>query len=409
MNRDARTLSLYAALGCLGYVLAGLGAILPELRIQHDLPRSEAALYPSGFAAGLIMVGVVGGRIARRLGRSALPAAAAALSVGTGMVALGGDRLVTGIGAIVLGLGGAGLIYLVPATLRVLHGDSAPVPIGEANATASAGSVLAPVLIGASIGIGAGWQAAFVAAPVAATVAIVPPMLRAGSRAPLAQQRQTADVKPSGRAPRQFWWWWLTIVIAVGIEFCILLWAADFLRTQTTMAASTATAGLVGFVLGMAIGRAVIGTALRLFAGDARRLLVVESLIAAAGSALFWAVPAPAAALGGLALSGLGVALLYPVALAEALATWPAEPARAASRCALASGLAIGAAPLLLGTLADQVGLRTAFLLAHVLITLLLIRLALHARHDKARLNPVAATGSVGRSTRRTHRPRWRR
>ncbi|HEX6234443.1 MAG TPA: MFS transporter [Jiangellaceae bacterium] len=397
MIRDTRTLALYAALGCLGYVLTGLGAILPELRIQYDLPRTEAALYPSGFAAGLIVVGVVGDRIARRFGRGALPAAAVALAVGTGMLALGGDRFVAGAGAIVLGLGGAGLVLLVPATLRVLHGDNAPVPIGEANATASAASVLAPLLIGAAIGTRAGWQAAFFAVPLAGTVVVVAVLLWAGGHTPLVARDQAANAEPSGRAPREFWWWWITIIFSVGVEFCILFWAADFLRTQKALAAGAATAALVGFVLGMAIGRATTGPVLRLFAADTGRLLAAELLLAAAGFALFWAAPIPAVAFGGLMLSGLGVALLYPVALAEALAAWPAEPARAASRCALASGLAIGAAPLLLGTLADQIGLRTAVLLTPTLIILLLTRVIRRAWDGR---RATAATVPAGRSGR---------
>jgi len=53
-------------------VPTGLGAILPELRAERDLPRGEAALYPSGFALGLVVVGPVGpawcGGAARRRG-----------------------------------------------------------------------------------------------------------------------------------------------------------------------------------------------------------------------------------------------------------------------------------------------------------------------------------------------------
>jgi hypothetical protein len=44
--------------------------------------------------------------------------------------------------------------------------------------------------------------------------------------------------------------------------------------------------------------------------------------------------------------------------LSEALAVWPGQLDRAAARCALASAVGVGGAPLLLGTLADTLGLR---------------------------------------------------
>jgi hypothetical protein len=86
--------------------------------------------------------------------------------------------------------------------------------------------------------------------------------------------------------------------------------------------------------------------------------------VAVVGFALLWTVSDPAAATAGLFLAGVGIALLYPVTLAEALAAWSANPAR----CALASGIAIGAAPLLLGALADLAGLRAALLLVPTLL-----------------------------------------
>jgi predicted MFS family arabinose efflux permease len=51
-------------------------------------------------------------------------------------------------------------------------------------------------------------------------------------------------------------------------------------------------------------------------------------------------------------------------------------PTRAAGRCTLASGLAVGSSPVFLGALADAVGLRTAVLLTPALLALLLVTLA---------------------------------
>jgi fucose permease len=166
---------------------------------------------------------------------------------------------------------------------------------------------------------------------------------------------------------------WLDVLLVVSVEFCLVFWAADYLHSQRGVPSDAAATGAALFLLGMAAGRAAALPLTRLLPVPAR-LLAAAALLAGAGFALLWTVDRAPAAAAGLLLAGLGVALLYPVALAEAMAAWPGDPDRAAARCALASGLAIGAAPLLLGALADAVGLRAAFLLTPLLLLAVVVR-----------------------------------
>jgi hypothetical protein len=62
-------------------------------------------------------------------------------------------------------------------------------------------------------------------------------------------------------------------------------------------------------------------------------------------------------------VGGLGLDVLYPLAAAIALATAPRQPAAAAARLVLASGLAILVAPFVLGVAAELTGVATAWLL----------------------------------------------
>ncbi|XRQ05572.1 MFS transporter [Actinomadura welshii] len=431
LRRTSSTFGLYLTFGCLGYLLTALGAILPELREERGLPRAEVALYPSAFALGLVVVGIVGDRLADRLGRLALPSALVALVGGAAIIAAGGGRLGTGIGALVLGLGGAGLVQLIPAGLRALHGGDGAVPIGEANAVASTASVLSPVLIGASLAHGLGWRLAFAVPPLVLAAVLlltrraVAPQVREGAApqvredaapqvrkgaAPAAgggaapevrggaapevrkgaapevrgdaapQVREGAasavreDAAPvaGDRAPRAFLSRWADLVLAVGVEFCMVFWAADFLRSAKHLGSGAATTLSAAFLLGMAVGRMASGPVVRA-AGRPDRLLAAAAGLGIAGFAVLWAAPAPLA-VAGLLVVGLGVALLYPVILARALAAWPSQPVRAAARCALASGVAIGVAPLALGTLADLTTLRAAVFVAPALLLALLLR-----------------------------------
>jgi fucose permease len=106
----------------------------------------------------------------------------------------------------------------------------------------------------------------------------------------------------------------------------------------------------------------------------ARPLMLVCAAVAAAGFAVFWSAPSLPVAGAGLAVTGLGVALLYPTTVSRTVAAWPHAPDRAAARAALASGVAIGGAPFVLAHLADLTGLRTAYLVVPLLLAALVVR-----------------------------------
>jgi fucose permease len=62
-----------------------------------------------------------------------------------------------------------------------------------------------------------------------------------------------------------------------------------------------------------------------------------------------------------LFVTGLGVASLYPLILSLAMGTAPNNTVQASARATLASGAAILTLPLVLGRLADAVGIRSAY------------------------------------------------
>ena len=93
----------------------------------------------------------------------------------------------------------------------------------------------------------------------------------------------------------------------------------------------------------------------------------------------------------GLLVTGMGIALLYPVTVSRVVAAWPDRPDAASARAALASGLAIGGAPLLLATMAEFVGLRAAYLLVPALLGMLLWRAGLRQPDRRARPQAAAA------------------
>lgn len=365
LQRDTATWTLYASLGVLGFLLNGLGAVLAPLQTDLGVDRADVAFYPSLFAAGLIAVGLLGDSLTRSLGRRrVLRAALAALAAGALLLAVPW-RPLTLVGAALLGAGGALMVQVVPAALQGMHGGRAPAALGEANAVSSSASVVAPLAVAAGIAVGAGWKSGYLLAVPVALVLLV------GVRTIAPQGAQTLDTAAgAGLEPGPMLGRWVDVLLAVSVEFCLVFWASDALIEWHGAGSAVGPAVAALFLLGMAIARSA---AAPLTVGrHPLVVLVAASLTTAAGFFVFWAAPwLPLAGIG-LLTAGLGLALLYPVTLARVVAAWPHAPERAAARGALASGLAIGVAPLVLARLADAVGLRAAYLIVPALLAVLL-------------------------------------
>jgi MFS family permease len=354
----------------MAFLLNGLGAVLPPLQRELRVSRGEVAFYPSLFAAGLVVVGLVGGPLVTRLGRvAALRLAIAGLLLG-GLLLAAPVRVVTLLGALLLGLAAALLIQLVPAVLAGYQPHASTARIGEANALASAASVVAPLAVSGALVLGVGWRAGYLAVPLLALAAIALPAWRLV----LPEASHTVGASQTGTQAAMLGRW-VDLVVAVSVEFCFVFWAASAFIAWDHASLSQAPALASLFLVGMATARALSARIIRRISSP-RILMLVCAGVAAAGFGLFWAAPTLVLASAGLLLAGLGVALLYPTTVSRVVAAWPQAPDKAAARAALGSGLAIGGAPFLLAQLSDGIGLRSAFLIVPALLLVLGIRVA---------------------------------
>jgi predicted MFS family arabinose efflux permease len=365
-SRTTTTWLLYIVMGCLGFLLNGLGAILQPLERGLGVSPTWVSFYPALFAVGLLLVGLIGAPLTTLLGRDlALRCAMALFGAGAIAICLP-QREISIIGAAVAGAGGALLIQIVPTALAAAHPDAAPIAIGESNALSSMASVAAPLAVAGGLATGIGWQFGYLLPIPFLLAAIV--LLRLPRRTGPAGTTTLAQDPRGGFLGR-----WFDVLLAVSVEFCMVFWSAVALQTWTGVDQSTGIALSATFLVGMAVGRTVSSPVLRYLRTD-RSALIVACTTALLGFALFWSGAAPALAVTGLLVTGLGIALLYPITVARAIASRPASPDRAAARCALASGLAIGGAPLLLAQLARHLELHIAYLLAPALLLVILLR-----------------------------------
>jgi len=361
--RDRTTWILYASLAIYGYVLYGLGPALDALRGELDVSRGAIGLAGSAFALGAVLTALGAPPVLARVGHGTiLRAGLLGLGAGTVMLVVAGP-LATVIGAaFVMGIAGTSALVVVPLVVEARQPEARAAALSEANVGAAAAGVLAPVAVGAAILLGAGWPAG--ALLVLAAIAAVILVGRAGDF----DGPPAPDTRPeaAGRLPRGFWRWWSVIVLVVGVEFCIAFWATDFLREEAGVGRGAASAALGLFVGGMATGRFVGGRLA--VARDPRRLLIGALALTAAGFALFWSTGTAVASLAGLAVTGLGVAMLFPLSLSFAMASAPGLSEKASARASLAGGVAVLVAPYALATLADLIGVRPGFLIVPALL-----------------------------------------
>ncbi len=355
-RRDRLTWLAYGMLGLYNYLLSGLGPLMASLRDELSLSYTVTSLHFSAFAAGMILAGLIGDRLVARWGRRAIFwTGAAGLLAGAVSLALVRDPLLTIASVFLMGSVGSLALVLIPAILSDRHGPRRAIAIVEANILSAATGALAALTIGAGEQTPFGWRGALLLSLIVPLVLIVrfrsvpipaPALPASGSRVFAA------------RLPAAYWAYWVTIVLAVGVEFCLIFWGADFLVAaglSTAAAATTVSLFLWGMVAGRLTGRQI---ALRF---TPEQLLPMTLMLALAGFLLYWLAPVAALTVIGLFVAGFGVANLFPLTSAMALAAAPGHSTQAAARLSFASGLAILAAPLLLGALADAIGIRVAY------------------------------------------------
>jgi MFS family permease len=368
LSRGSATWLLYAVLSCLSFLLNGLGAILVPLQKDLHVDRNEVAFYPTLFAVGLLIVGVVGGKVVGRIGRPV------ALRLSIGAMIIGGLLLATStheltlVGALLLGIGGAMLIQLIPALLMALHPHAPAAAVGEANGLASGASVLAPLAVAGALAAGLGWRAGYLVAPLLMLLLVLVPTWRIPLPAAAVPAHDAPPVEDKGLFGP-----WIEVLFSVSVEFCMVFWAASAVTEWHHASEGLAPAVAALFLVGMAVGR-ILAVPITRRMPSARLLMLVCIAVAGAGFLTFWSAPVLPLAAVGLAIAGLGVALLYPTTVSRTIAAWPHAPDRAAARAALASGVAIGGAPFVLARLADLTGLRAAYLIVPVLLVALAVR-----------------------------------
>jgi fucose permease len=386
-HRDRFTWLAYLLLAFYGYFLNILGPVTPFLKEELRLSYTVSSLHFTAFAVGILVVGLGGHHLIRRAGRwRSLWIGTAGMSLGALLLLAGRSPVMTIGAAFFMGLVGSLILAAVPSALSDRHGELRAVALSEANVVASLVSATAPLMVGWFVRLTGDWR-------LALGIAAFTPLLMYGAFWKASPPLVDADQEVRGRArrplPGLYLVFWLALVLVVAVEFCMIFWSADYLEHGLGLPKVEAAQAVSLFLAGMILGRLAGSRLVQRF--STHKLITAALLLASAGFLLYWSAGSVLLGVSGLFLTGLGVASLYPLTLSLAIGAAPDYMDQASARATLASGVAILALPLVLGRLADAVGIRLAYGVVSLLLASAFLIVQLTARFYPAR-HPVAET-----------------
>ncbi|MBI0294387.1 MFS transporter [Streptomyces sp. PRKS01-29] len=353
-----------------GFVFAGWVARIPAIKDQTSASEGALGLALLGVSAGGTATMMATGRLCRRFGNHPTTVAAGVLLAGSvalpplthSALALGLVLLVfgTGFGALNVAMNSAAVDLIAALRRPVMPGFHAAFSLGG-MAGAGLGGLIADQLSPARHLALLAVFGLVLAAAAGRTLISLPVPTRRDGAGPAAGSGQAADPESPPGAQRPGRARWLVAVFGL-IALCTAYgegamadWAALHLHQDLDASAGLAAAGYSVFALMMAVGR-LSGTALLERLGQTRTL-IAGGATAAAGMLLGSLAPTIWLALLGFAVTGLGLANLFPVAIARAGALTGPGGVAAASTLGY-GGMLLG--PPTIGFLADWYSLPVA-------------------------------------------------
>ncbi|MET7683889.1 MFS transporter [Streptomyces sp. NPDC005423] len=343
-----------------GFLFAGWIVRIPAIKQRTGASAGTLGLALLGVSAGAVLTMMVTGRLCHRYGSHRVTVGCAVLlSLSIALPPLTHSALALGATLVVLGVGYGGLNVAF---------NSAAVDLVAALRRPIMPSFHAAFSLGGMIGAGLGGLVAGAVSPTRHLLGLTVTGLLVTAVAGRALLRieppVPADAPRPGKGTRRRLpppTRWLVVVFGL-IALCTAYgegamadWGALHLQQDLGARPGLAAAGYSCFALAMTIGRAS-GTALLERLGQTRTL-VAGGATAAAGTLLGALAPSVWAVLAGFAITGLGLANLFPVAVERAGAL--AGP----SGVAIASTLGYGGmllGPPAIGFMADWFSLPTA-------------------------------------------------
>ena len=372
----------YAQAACFGWIIFGSGPALNFLRDDLNLSRALTSAHTLGMSLGGIIAGLIAPSLINKYGRGLLLRwASVVLAFGIALFCLGHSVPVTLLGVTVSFLGGVTIVQSTAAFLSHHHKHLAPAAISELHGVAAGVGLLSPVVIGICVTLGFGWR---IGLAVSVGAIVVVEIIRGKNLSTYGRAYEPLESEShhdvAGALPRLFWWACIAMICTSGVEYAVLLWSSDYLRTDGGFAKGASAIALGCVVGAMAIGRLMGSVLTKRF--SAEKLYLGSLALAFFGFLSFWSCSTQYALIISLTITGFGLSLHFPFGIERAIYVSEGRADRATTRIAIATALSSGVAPFTIGLLADNIGVKSALL---VVPALLLVALFVVIKHPATR------------------------
>lgn len=347
------------------FFLGGFGPAQPLLQDDQGTSGTIAGLHGTAMGIASIFAGLTLPWIAHRLGRSNAGWTGLVIFSG-GLIALATVQPVqlTILASFITGYGCSLVINSFVVSLNGHYGAMAPLAVAQANGVASVGYVFGTFTIGTIARTAPDfWRfGLMVILPVALYLFFFRREKKAEAHVP------TEDGPQSGKLSLAFWITWIGFVATISTEFATAFWAAALVQERTDASDAISVIAIMALGTGMGIGRFFGGRIMH-------KLSLDHQLLTILGLQLFgffglWFSHTLAISLLMLLISGLGISMQFALTSLRLISHSDNRPELAIGKSSVAAGIAIGAAPFLLGVLSDKFDISRAYLMVPALIAI---------------------------------------
>jgi predicted MFS family arabinose efflux permease len=353
--------------GIYGFFMGGFGPALPLLQADQGVSGAIAGLHGTALGVSSILAGALNSRIVHRFGRyQAAWLGIALFLIGAIAFVLLPDPSQTIPAAFVIGMGVSVAISNTVTYLAGHYKSQAQRAVSQNNAVTSAFNLIGTVTIGLIATTAISWRLGLLTCiPFAAILYFRFARKYKPEHQPDDQGHQ------KGSLPITYWIAWLGLFASIAAEFAVIFWSAALIRERTFVSPALATTLVLAFPLGMFLGR-WFGTNFFPHISIDQRLKVFITL-QIIGFFIFWSSEVVVTSFIALLLVGLGTSIQFTLTTLRLLNLGRPKTDLAMGRSSFAAGIAIAGSPLLLGALADQLGITKAFLIVPGFMALALL------------------------------------
>ena len=367
LKRDRVFWAVALQVAIVNFYLGGFGPAQPLLRSQQHTSLTVAGLHGTALGIASIFAGLISPRLVHRFGRATTSWLGLGIfSIGILIFVISPPVQLTLAATFLTGIGTSTVVIAMVTQLShhfPAHQGSA---ISQASGISSAGYVLGTFTVGAIAGTSFNWRLGLLLAIPASLI------LYLVSRTTLITEHVPDDRGPQrGTLNRKFWLSWVGFVACISSEFATTFWAAALLRNRVGSSAAISTVCIVALGSGMGLGRWFGPHILKRKSLDTqlKTVMITQFL----GFATLWLSHTLWISLSALFAVGMGISMQFALASLRLIGFSEGRPDLAIAQSSLGSGLAIAAAPFILGVLGDHLGISRAYLMVPFLILIALV------------------------------------